>query len=446
MTSVSIVGMGYVGLPLGLSLDAEGYDVVGYDTDEQKVEAFNRGDDPTTEVGSEAVRRSNITFTADQRTIASSDYYIITVPTPIDETGRPDLSFVEAAGETVGNHLTEGSTVVLESTVFPGATREVLLPALERESGRVAGEGFFVGYSPERIVPGNSAKDIEDIVKIVSGHDETALNRLRSLYDDIVDAGIHTTRTMEIAEAAKCLENTQRDVNIALMNEFALGCQQVDIPIDAREVIDAASTKWNFHEYHPGSVGGHCIPVDPKYLIWKFEQHGFEFSVMRAAREVNSDFAAHIARITTNGLTERMQILDAEPEAVNADGGQLSESKNSSPRILVLGLAYKPNTTDIRSPVLKDAIDRLQDIGEVVGIDPHAPNEEIRSNFDITVQDELSVEDFDALLVTTPHDQFKSLDLGALSGEMNELPLMVDVTGTYDYEEAIEQGFLYRGL
>ena len=457
MAHLSIVGMGYVGLPLALAFDAEGHDVVGFDTDERKIERFRDGEDPTDEVDSDAVRRSDIRFTASESEIEASDYYIITVPTPIDESGQPDLSYVEAAGETVGESLTDGSTVILESTVYPGATREVLLPVVEAASGLKAGEDFSVGYSPERLVPGNAEKGLADIVKIVSGYDDTALDRLSTLYGDIIDAGLHHAPTMETAEAAKCLENTQRDVNIALMNEFAFGCRQLDLPIDARDVIEAAATKWNFHEYHPGSVGGHCIPVDPNYLIWKFEQHGFESELMRSARTVNNEFASEMVTTTVNALRTRTQILERAPETVNADGGQVAaaggetqlewvESAHDTPRLLVLGFAYKANTTDIRSPVLKSAVEKLQEVADVVGVDPHVPNEKVRNVFDVPVQDGLAVEDFDGLLLTTPHDRFTSLDLDTLGDRMNEFPVLVDVTGTYEDDEAADNGFIFRGL
>lgn len=454
MAHLSIVGMGYVGLPLALAFDAEGHDVVGFDTDAQKIERFMDGEDPTDEVGSATVRGSDIRFTTSLSERDVSDYYVITVPTPIDESGQPDLSYVEAAGETVGDNLTDGSTVILESTVYPGATREVLIPVLESASGLTVGEDFSVGYSPERIVPGNAEKGLADIVKIVSGYDDTALDRLSALYGDIIDAGLHHAPTMETAEAAKCLENTQRDVNIALMNEFAFGCRQLDLPIDARDVIDAAATKWNFHEYHPGSVGGHCIPVDPNYLIWKFEQHGFETELMRSARTVNNEFASEMVTTTVNALDMRTRLLDRAVETVNADGGHIGggggstqlESIDETPRLLVLGFAYKANTTDIRSPVLKSAVEQLQEVADIVGVDPHVPTEKVRSVFDVPVQDELAVENFDGLLLTTAHDRFTSLDLDTLSDRMNELPVLVDVTGTYDHEEATDHGFIYRGL
>ncbi|MBX0305829.1 nucleotide sugar dehydrogenase [Haloarcula salinisoli] len=457
MAHLSIVGMGYVGLPLALAFDAEGHDVVGFDTDARKVARFRRGEDPTSEVGSDAIDRSDITFTTSESEIESSDYYVITVPTPIDESGAPDLAFIEAAGETVGATLSDGSTVVLESTVYPGATREVLLPVLEEKSGKTAGTEFYLGYSPERLVPGNAAKGLSDIVKIVSGHDEVALERLRALYGDVVDAGLHPAPSMEVAEAAKCLENTQRDLNIALMNEFAFGCRQLDHPIDARDVIDAASTKWNFHEYHPGTVGGHCIPVDPNYLIWQFEQHGFDSELIRTARSVNDEFATQMATAAIEALGERAQTLNREYETINADGGQVPDGSgptavtvpqfpDDGPRLLVLGFAYKPGTTDVRSPVLRDAIEQLQEVVEVVGVDPHISNEAVRNDFDVPVQESLSVDDFDGLLLSTPHDAFRSLDLGAIRDRMNELPVLVDVTGTYDSDEAAEHGFIYRGI
>lgn len=461
MSIVSVVGMGYVGVPLAIAFDSEGYDVLGFDNNGQKIRDFQYNMDPTGEVGSKAIRQSEIAFTTDLADIESGDYYLITVPTPIDENGRPDLSYVEAAGETVGSVLSEGATVVLESTVYPGATRERLLPILERNSEKTVGEDFYLGYSPERINPANSNRGLRDIVKIVSGYDETARDRLSALYDDIIEAGVHVAPTMETAEAAKCLENTQRDVNIALMNEFAFGCHHVDLPMAAREVIEAASTKWNFHEYHPGSVGGHCIPVDPTYLIWKFGEHGFQSRLMETARAVNKAFADHVSRLTTTALAERMDMLeqrvgtDTNKKIADSDGtcttrtngGQnLAENGYEKPRLLVLGFAYKPHTTDIRSPVIETIVDQLRDTVDIVGVDPYASNEEIRSRFEIPVQDELSVANFDALLLTTSHERLRSLDLETVGSRMNDLPVLVDVTGTYYDEEAVENGFLYRGI
>jgi UDP-N-acetyl-D-galactosamine dehydrogenase len=467
MVSLSIVGMGYVGLPLGLAFDAEGYDVVGYDTDSRRIESYKRGEDPTGEPGRHAVRQSDLTFTNNPKDIESSDYYIITVPTPFDDNGHPDLSHVKDAGRTVGEYLTTDSTVGLESTVYPGATREVLLPVLETASGKTAGEGFYLGYSPERIVPGNPDRNIGDIVKIVSGHDETALDRLSSIYDDIIDAGVYAVPTIETAEAAKCLENTQRDVNIALMNEFALGCHTTDLQMNARDVIDAASTKWNFHEYHPGIVGGHCIPIDPNYLIWQFDQYGFDSRVMRSARSINNSVARFISNVTIEALVERMHKLESESAAVRVTGGidenravgevqqgtlidetshLLSETEDDRPRLLVLGFAYKANTTDVRSPVLEETVDQIRDFVEVAGIDPHVPNERIRNGFDVPVQEEGSFADFDALLLSTSHDCFTSLDLGTVSSDMNEWPVLVDVTGTFDRKQATENGFIFREL
>lgn len=440
--------MGYVGLPLGLSFDSEGYDVVGYDTDERKIRALNRGTDPMGEVGDDAIERSDVSFTDDVSEIEPSEYYGIAVPTPVDESGRPDLSFIEAAGETVGRHLVEGSTVVLESTVYPGATRNVLVPTIERESGLAAGRGFYVGYSPERAVPGDPDRGLRNVVKLVSGLNEPSLRRIRELYDDVVDAGTYPVPTMETAEAAKCLENTQRDVNIALVNEFAMGCRALDVPIDPRDVIEAASTKWNFHEYRPGLVGGHCIPVDPYYLIWKFEQQGFTADVMETARKTNDRIAAHVVELVTEALAERARVLDRRTATVGEPGEQLlAESPDRHPKLLLLGVAYKPNTNDIRSPVLGDIVERLSaENVDVAGYDPLASDDDIREQFDVPVRETLSGEDVDVLLLGTSHDRFRSLDLAAIHGEMNERPALVDVTGTVDRIEAAEHGFIYREL
>jgi UDP-N-acetyl-D-galactosamine dehydrogenase len=251
------------------------------------------------------------------------------------------------------------------------------------------------------------------------------------------------------------------------MNEFALGCHTTDLQMNARDVIDAASTKWNFHEYHPGIVGGHCIPIDPNYLIWQFDQYGFDSRVMRSARSINNSVARFISNVTIEALVERMHKLESESAAVRVTGGidenravgevqqgtlidetshLLSETEDDRPRLLVLGFAYKANTTDVRSPVLEETVDQIRDFVEVAGIDPHVPNERIRNGFDVPVQEEGSFADFDALLLSTSHDCFTSLDLGTVSSDMNEWPVLVDVTGTFDRKQATENGFIFREL
>ena len=265
--TVCVVGLGYVGLPLAVAFDQAGHTVRGYDISPSTIEQLQQGEDPTGDVGDPAVDESDIGFDTDSAVIEGADVVVVTVPTPISDENDPNLDFVEAASKTVGEHLSPGGTVVLESTVFPGATREVVVPAIEEASGFRLGEEFTVGYSPERLVPGDDAHSLENVVKIVSASDDETLAELVQLYESIVDVGVHEAPSLAVAEAAKCIENVQRDVNIALINELSVACDRLGI--DSNAVLEAAGTKWNFHDYRPGLVGGHCIPVDPFFFIYQ---------------------------------------------------------------------------------------------------------------------------------------------------------------------------------
>lgn len=424
--TVCVVGIGYVGLPLAVAFDEEGYTAVGFDIDERKVRTLRDGIDPTDSVGDDTVAESGVAFTADPRRIGDADSVIIAVPTPIDESNRPDLSFVESAGRTVGEQLSPGTLVVLESTVYPGATEEVLLPTLEEASGYACGEEFEVAYSPERATGGNSDRTLRNVVKIISARNDDALQRLRGLYGNIVDAGVHVAPDIQTAEAAKCAENIQRDVNIALVNEFAMALDRLGL--DTGDVIEAAATKWNFHRYTPGLVGGHCIPVDPYYLIHKVEREGYSPDLMSAGRKVNESVPRHVGELTIKGL--------------NACGNVLKESS-----VLVLGLTYKPDASDIRTAAAGDVIDALREYDiDVTGYDPYASNDVIAAQFDINAQTDLSFGGFDAVLLATPHSQFRALDVEAMAEEMNDQPLLVDVKGAIDADRASESGFEYRRL
>ncbi|MFC7231063.1 nucleotide sugar dehydrogenase [Saliphagus sp. GCM10025308] len=408
---ICVVGLGYVGLPLACEFDSVGYDVRGYDVDTDKIRTLERGIDPTGDVSDRSIAESSIQFTTDPSVISTADYVVVAVPTPVDELEKPDLSLVERAGETVGEHLTAGTTVVLESTVYPGATRELFVPALERGSSMTAGEEFGVGYSPERIVPGDDDHGLRNVVKIVSGLTEGARANLVDLYGSIVDAGVHEAPTIETAEAAKCVENTQRDVNIALVNELAVACTHLGI--DTQAVLDAAKTKWNFHDYRPGLVGGHCIPVDPFYLVYESERNGFKLELVRSAREINDYVPTHVGEMTVKTLNDAENVL-----------------KHST--VLILGLTYKPNVADLRSSI-GGVIDYLREYGvSVVGYDPHAADAEIRERFGIDVVPEPSGDGFDAIVIGTPHDAFGELDIGGLLAEMNENPVLVDVDGMFE--------------
>ncbi|MGM0591281.1 MAG: nucleotide sugar dehydrogenase [Halobacteriota archaeon] len=424
--AICIVGLGYVGLPLAVGFDHAGQHVTGYDIDEQKIERLTREEDETAEVGAAALRESEVTFTSDPEAIAGAEYVIITVPTPVDESQTPDLSYVTQAGETVGEWLTPNTTVILESTVYPGATRDVLVPPLEAASGMTAGEDFFVAYSPERTSPGDERHGINDVVKVVGADDEAVLEDVATLYETVVDAGVHTVSSTEAAEATKCIENIQRDINIALVNELSIVFHQMGL--DTHEVLEAARTKWNFHDYSPGLVGGHCIPVDPFYFAYGSEMQGYSPKLTLQGREINEYMPKHVAEITLKALNDAGKVL-----------------RESS--VLVLGLAYKPNVGDIRTSEVTSVVEALEEYSlDVVGYDPIADNDAVREEFDMEIQESLSFAGVDCVLVATPHDVFGHLDLGDIADRTAANPVLMDVTGLYDPDAAREHGFVYRRL
>ena len=449
-SNICIVGMGYVGLPLAIAFDAEGYDVTGFDVSPDVVDSLRSGVDTTGEIGDDRVEAGDVTFTDDPTAMGEAAYVVIAVPTPVDESHRPDLSYVESAGETVGRHIERGATVVLESTVYPGATEEVLLPAIERASGWVAGEDFFVGYSPERAVPGDREHGLHNVVKIVSGRSEAVRDDLADLYGSIVGAGVYRAPNIEVAEAAKCIENVQRDVNIALVNELAALFSNWDI--DTHAVLEAAGTKWNFHKYQPGLVGGHCIPVDPYYLIHKANRDGHTTELIEAARDVNNRVPERLADMTLAALAERANLVGRKVRPTTADecvaggvnaignGGASRDDGNEYERaadgsLLVFGLAYKPNTDDVRSSAIERCIATLRSAGvTLVGYDPHVDNATIERQFAIEAQEELSFEEFDGALIMTPHQEITECTLGGIREALGEHPIVVDPHAVFRHE------------
>jgi UDP-N-acetyl-D-galactosamine dehydrogenase len=425
--TVCVVGLGYVGLPLAVQFDRAGNDVIGFDVDEDKVAGFEDGVDPTDEVGDEAVAESGVQFTTDPTLVGDAEYVIVTVPTPVDSNQTPDLDFVESAAETVGANMQPGTTVVLESTVYPGATEQVLVPALERESGLTRGDDFHVGYSPERASPGDTGRGVRNVVKVVGADTEAVREDLAELYGSIVDAGIHRAPDTATAEASKVVENVQRDINIALVNELAIACSHMGLDTDA--VLEAAGTKWNFHDgYSPGFVGGHCIPVDPFYLTYQSKRDGFSPKLVLQAREVNEYVPVHAARQTV--------------KALNDSGRVLRDSE-----LLVLGLSYKPNVGDIRSSEVDSLVEELRDFGvNCTGYDPHASTEECAAVFDMEVTDEVDFAEYDGVVVATAHDEFADLDLATMADELGPEPVVLDVGDVFDTERAESLGYHYREL
>ncbi|WP_121742548.1 nucleotide sugar dehydrogenase [Natronorubrum halophilum] len=424
--TICVVGLGYVGLPLAVGFAQSNYRVIGYDVDESTVDQLQEGVDTTGDLSDESIQDGDISYTTDATEIAEADYVIIAVPTPIDEDDQPDLSYVESAATTVGSKMEPGTTVILESTVYPGSTREVLIPELESASGLSAGTDFFVGYSPERATPGDAEHGLKDVVKVVGGQTEEVLEDVATLYESVVDAGVHRAPSIEVAEASKVVENTQRDLNIAYVNELSMALERLDI--DGQAVLEAAGTKWNFHDYRPGLVGGHCIPVDPYFFTYRSAREGFDPELMRMSRKVNESVPGYVADLTIKALNECHKTL-------------------RDSRVLVLGLSYKPGVGDIRSSKVTNAVDTLQEYDiDIEGFDPFADNDAVRESFEIEVQDQLSFEGFDAILLATPHAEFEQLDLEAVAGDLAEDPALIDVTGALEEDAAVEAGFVYRRL
>lgn len=423
--SVCLVGLGYVGLPLAVAFDDAGFDVLGFDVDDERVDTLHDARDPTETVGDASIAESDVEFTTNPGRIARADYVLIAVPTPVTESHDPDLSFVQSAGRTVGRHLTPDTTVVLESTVYPGATENVLVPALEFASGFTCGEQFDVGYSPERATAGDADHGLDQVVKIVAALDDEVCDELVALYEHVVDAGVYRAPDVRTAEAAKVVENVQRDVNIGLVNELAMAFDHMNLDTDA--VLDAASTKWNFHDYRPGLVGGHCIPVDPYYFVDRSENAGYTPAIIRTSREVNGALAGHVVDLVRDGLT--------------AAGRKLSDST-----ILLMGLTYKPDVPDVSENGVGDVVSDLRDEATVVGFDPHADDDVLREAFGIQTTSNPSFHGFDALVVLTPHSAFAELDPERAASDMSKNPVLVDLQSVVDRDAAQAAGFEYRTL
>ncbi|MFA6422452.1 MAG: nucleotide sugar dehydrogenase [Candidatus Buchananbacteria bacterium] len=424
--SICIVGLGYVGLPLA-ALFSTKYKVIGFDTKEKRVNDLINGYDSTKEV--ENISDYNIDFTVDEQRIKEADFVIVTVPTPIDKAKNPDLTPVIKATETVGRNLKRGSIVIYESTVYPGCTEEICIPILEKLSGMKVGVDFKIGYSPERVNPGDKEHTIDKIVKVVSGSDEDALNKIAELYGSVIPAGVHRASSLKVAEAAKVIENVKRDLNIALVNELSLIFEKIGI--DTREVLEAAGTKWNFNsgQFFPGLVGGHCIGVDPYYLTHKALQLGYHPQVILAGRATNEYMARHIAEMVIKGLTRARKVI--------------SDSK-----VLVMGLTFKENVPDTRNSKAKEIIDYLKEFGiKVYGYEPIVANGGIQQEFGVENIDFLSREHiFDGIVVFSPHHDFKTISLHDLKNKMHGDPVLVDIKKFYNKQEAESLGFIYKSL
>ncbi|MCL2169579.1 MAG: nucleotide sugar dehydrogenase [Defluviitaleaceae bacterium] len=418
-TSVSVIGLGYVGLPVAVAF-ARKVSVVGFDIDIDKIETYKKGIDPMGEVCPDEMAQTSVKFTSDPADLANAAFHIVAVPTPVRTDNVPDLSYLEGASEILGAHLSKGAVVVYESTVFPGATEEVCVPILEQVSGLKCGVDFFVGYSPERINPGDKVRRLENIVKVVSGMDEPTLELIAKVYEMVIDAGIYRASSIKVAEAAKVIENSQRDLNIAFVNELSVLFKRMDI--DTLEVLKAAGTKWNFLNFTPGLVGGHCIGVDPYYLTYRAGQLGYHPQVILAGRRINDDMGRFVAESAIKHLIK--------------SGRNISLAK-----VAILGLTFKENCPDVRNTRV---IDIVQEFGEY-GIDPKIcdPVADVgaaQKYYGIEFVNLNEINNMDCVVVAVKHDEFLDLDFSQI---LSPGGLVVDVKGLFEPKTitALEYGY-----
>lgn len=425
--SICIIGLGYVGLPLILLFDKK-FKTIAYDVNCRRIDELKSGYDRTNEISSEKLLNLQTNFIPDPEKISEAKVIIITVPTPIDEYKKPDLGPIISASTIIGKYMQKGSIIVYESTVYPGVTEEICVPILEKESNLKWKHEFHVGYSPERINPGDMEHTVEKIKKVVSGDSPEIAKFLCQLYGSVIEAGIHTASSIKVAEAAKVIENTQRDLNIALMNELSLIFRLQGI--DTNEVLEAAETKWNFLKFEPGLVGGHCIGVDPYYLTFKAESLGYHPQVILSGRRINDSMGKYVAENTVKLL-------------INA------EKKINGCRVLLAGLTFKENIPDIRNTRIIDVYNELINYKiNVTVCDPYANKEEVKNAYGIDIIDDLDkYKPYDARIVAVKHNLFtKILNFNRLKVLSNNNPILVDIKGFYNKAEALNMGFIYWRL
>lgn len=423
---LSLVGLGYVGMPIAVAF-AKKIKVVGYDLNSKKIELYKSGIDPTNEVGNDVIKKSTIEFTSDESKLKEAKFHIVAVPTPVNDDHTPDLSPVKGASKILGRNLQKGSVVVFESTVYPGVTEDVCVPILEKESGLKCGVDFKIGYSPERINPGDKVHRLETIVKIVSGMDEQTLDIVAKVYELVVSAGVYRASSIKVAEAAKVIENSQRDINIAFMNELSMIFNKMGI--DTKEVLNAAGTKWNFLKFFPGLVGGHCIGVDPYYLTYKAEMHGYHSQIILAGRRINDDMGKYVAENVVKSLIKAGKAV-----------------KNA--RVAIIGFTFKENCPDTRNTKIFDIVKELREYGiDPLITDPIADKEEAKKLYGVDFVNIDEVKQMDAVVFAVAHEQFTAMnmqDLDALYAEGRKI--LIDVKGVFDRKIYETAGYLYWRL
>lgn len=425
---LALVGLGYVGMPIAVAFSRK-VDVIGFDLSEKKIECYKNGIDPTNEVGNEVIAKCDVEFTAEPKKLSEAKFIIVAVPTPVNDDHTPDLSPVEGASATVGKYLSKGSVVVFESTVYPGVTEEICVPILERESGLKCGVDFKVGYSPERINPGDKIHRLESITKIVSGMDEETLETVAGVYELVVDAGVYRAQSIRVAEAAKVIENSQRDINIAFMNELSIIFNRMGI--DTKEVLKAAGTKWNFLSFSPGLVGGHCIGVDPYYLTYKAEQLGYHSQIILAGRRINDDMGKYVTEcLIKNLIKANIPVKDA--------------------RVALMGFTFKENCPDTRNTKVIDIYRELLEYGvKALVVDPVADVAEAEKLYHIQFGNMEDVKEMDAVVVAVAHEEFLKTgkaDWDKVYRASNEKKVLLDIKGLYDRKDFPSEEYYYWRL
>lgn len=424
--NLAVIGLGYVGMPIAVAFSKK-VNVIGFDLNDRKIELYRRGVDPTHEVGDEEVNKSTVLFTSDETKLKQAKFHIVAVPTPVNNDHTPDLEAIKNAAIIIGRNLTKGSVVVFESTVYPGVTEDVCKPLLERESGLVCGKDFKIGYSPERINPGDKVHRLETIKKIVSGMDEETLECISKVYELVVEAGVYRAESIKVAEAAKVIENSQRDINIAFMNELSIIFNKMDI--DTKAVLEAAGTKWNFLNFYPGLVGGHCIGVDPYYLTYKAEMLGYHSQVILSGRRINDDMGKYVAENCVK------MIISANKAVKGAN-------------VAILGFTFKENCPDIRNTRVIDIVNELREYGiNPVIADPQADVEEAKRLYGIEFVDVDSLQNMDAVIFAVAHSaflEFGKKQIMKLYGKGEKI--LIDIKGIFDKNEMKREGIRYWRL
>lgn len=427
-TKLSLIGLGYVGMPIAVAF-ARKLDVIGYDLNKEKIQLYKDGIDPTNEVGNEIISQTKVDFTADATRLREAKFHIVAVPTPVNSDHTPDLSPVVNASRILGQNLVKGSIVVYESTVYPGVTEDICIPILEEESGLKCGVDFKIGYSPERINPGDKVHRLETITKIVSGIDEETLDIVAKVYNLVVEAGVYRADSIKVAEAAKVIENSQRDINIAFMNELSIIFHKMGI--DTKSVLDAAATKWNFLKFYPGLVGGHCIGIDPYYLTYKAEELGYHSQIILSGRRINDDMGKYVAESLVKNLIK-------------------SDMPVKGARVAILGFTFKENCPDTRNTKIIDIYNELGEYGITpIVVDPIADICEAKHLYNITFKNLEDIKDMDAVIIAVAHNQFSSFtieDINKFYKNTNEIKVLLDLKGILDIRLFANDSYSYWRL